>query len=117
MNNAVLDHLSHPRTKFPRRQRLQDVEITQNQLGLVERPHQVLPRLEVHPHLPSHRAVHLRQQGRGNLNQVNPPQVRGGQETSQIAYHATTKGNHERFPFQAKPGEVIKSLPHLLEIL
>src|SRR6056297_521874 len=69
--------------------------VRQNEARLMERADQVLAVARVDPGLAAHRAVDLRQQRGGHLNEAHaPPQDRGG-KARKVAYDATAKGyNH-----------------------
>jgi hypothetical protein len=67
-DQAVLDDFRQPGPQFPVRQRIQRVRIGQHEARLVESADHVLAQRVVDGGLASDRGVHLRQQGRGNLD-------------------------------------------------
>ena len=83
MDDPVLDDLTKTSPQFALGQGAEGVEIAQDQAGLMEGPHQVLPSLEVHADLATHRAVHLGKQGGGDLDEGDSPQVGGGNVDNQ----------------------------------
>ncbi len=85
---AVLDHLRHAVHEHGQGQGVQRVRVHEHQPGLVEGPGQVLAVLQVHRHLAAHAAVHLGQQGGGDLDKGHPPEDGGGGEARQIPHHA-----------------------------
>ena len=66
----VLDDLGVTGAHLSRVQRLQSLDVRQHQARLVEQADQVLALRRVDAGLAAHRAIHLRQQGRRHLHEI-----------------------------------------------
>ena len=105
---AILDHFGHAGREFPRRQRRQQPSGDENAARLVEGTDQVLAGLQVDAGLAADRAVHHRQQRRGNLIIVDPAQIGGGGKPGQIAGHPAADRHQRAGAVQTLPGQKIQ---------
>ena len=92
--HAGLDGLGGPVGKHVGGQGLQAVRVTDHGGGLAEGPGQVLPGGQVHGGLPPHGGVHRRQQGGGQLDIPDAPEVHGGSKARHVPSDAAAQGGH-----------------------
>ncbi len=100
-DQAVFDDLSQPRPQFARRQGGKGLRIGNDRGGLVKRSDQVLAARMVDSGFSAHGRVHLRQQGRRDLNVSNTPLITRGGKPSHIADDTAPKGNDGAVPGKA----------------
>ena len=91
---AVFDHFGIAAHHFARRQAGQRVEVGQHQSGLMKGADQILAARRVDGGLAADRRIHLRQQGRRDLDEVDAALVDRRGEARQIADHAAAEGDH-----------------------
>ena len=88
VQHAVLDDLGAAVLENVKREGIQGIRVAQHQTWLAERPGEVLPGGKIDGGFAAHRGIHGGKQGRGNLNEVDAPQIACGGEARQIAHHA-----------------------------
>ena len=93
-DEAVFDDLRHTAAQLAFRQRGKAVRVYDHQRRLVKGSQLVLPLRKVHRRLAAHGAVHLRQQGGGNLHQRHAPLIAGGGKARQIAGNTAAQRQH-----------------------
>jgi hypothetical protein len=73
----------------------------------MERPHEVLARLQINADFSADRTVHLRQQGCWNLHEIDAAQKRCSDKPGEIANDAAAERNHKGLPLDTVRGELI----------
>src|SRR5699024_1188628 len=92
--DAGLDGLGGPVGEHVGGERLQAVRVADHGGGLAEGPGQVLSGGQVHGGLSAHGGVHRRQQGGGQLDIPDAPEVDGGGKARHVPHHAAPQGGH-----------------------
>src|ERR671918_433081 len=90
-----LDHLGPSILELLRRQCREELRVDDDAGRPVERPHEVLPALDVDRRLAPDRRVHLRDQSRRDGNPGDAAQEGGGVEAGEVARRAASE-DHER---------------------
>ena len=116
-DKAVLDGLRPARRQLPCRQRVQKVDIRQNEPGLVEGSDQVLAFGEVDGRLPSQARVNHRGQGGGHLHERHPAQPCCRTETREVADHAAAEGHDAVDPLGPEAGQPCVDPAHYVDVL
>ena len=86
--NAVLDHFRITGTHLAPGQGIQRCRVGEHQCGLVKRADKVLARARVDRRLATDAAVHLRQQGGGDLHETAAALQHGGSKAGKVTHHA-----------------------------
>ncbi len=81
----MLDDLAQAREELPPREGPEEALVGDDDGGLVEGPDQVLAPGVVDGRLPSDAAVHLGEEGRGDLDQADAPHVDGCDEAGEVS--------------------------------
>ncbi len=95
-DQAVFDDFGQSRREFACGQRIQRVGIGQHQFWLPEGAHHVLAAWMVDARLAADGRIHLRQQGRWNLDEGYAALIGRGGESSQVANHPAAERNERR---------------------
>ncbi len=95
----VFHHLTIARQKIPWRQGGKQPGVAQNERRLMKRTNKVLAVAGVDSGFATHRTVHLRQQGCGDLNKPHAPAQHCRSKADQITDDATAKGHDNIAPF------------------
>ena len=107
---AVFDDLCTAVPENVLRKGVQGVQIAQDQTGLVECPCQILTGGKVDGSFSTHGGINRCQQGGGNLNEPDAPEVAGGGETRQITHHTAAQGDDQVAPAETGLGQGIQQL-------
>ena len=97
LDQAVFYHLSHAGRILFRGQGAEHGHIAVDHAGHMEGTHHVFVGEKIHSRLSADAAVHLGEQGCGNLNERDAPQIGGGREAAQISDHASAQGYQHIF--------------------
>ena len=100
-DETVLDYLRDTRLELAVGESVEGVGVDEDTLRLVEGPNHVLTQGVVHPRLAPDGGVHHGHHGRGDLDEVHAPLVRGGSESNHIANNPTTEGDKGALAVQA----------------
>ena len=92
---------AQPSVKVGLGEGVQGVQVAEDGPGLVEGPRQVLAVFQVDGGLAPHGGVHRRQQGGGQLEEGDPPEVGGSGKPGEVPHHAAPQGDEP-----VGPGEV-----------
>ena len=92
---AVLDHFGASVTKYVVRKRIQRVNITQYQTGLVKRAGQIFAGRQINGCFTAHGGIYGRKKGCRDLNIGDTPQIGGCGKASQIADDAAAQGDQQ----------------------
>ena len=88
---TVFDDLAQPAPHFPRRERGKEGGIGEHDLGLTERADQVFDARKVHRGLSADGGIHLREEGRRDLNAVDAPHIERGGKSADIPHDAAAQ--------------------------
>jgi ElaB/YqjD/DUF883 family membrane-anchored ribosome-binding protein len=91
VDQAVFDDFGIAGAELARRKRVEHLRVDQDHGGLVERADQILAGAAVDRGLAADRAVDLREQGGGNLDEVAAALEDRGREADQVADHAAAQ--------------------------
>ena len=72
------------------RQRAKNIRIGNDQLRRIKCADEVLPFRKIYAGFSAYRAIHLRHESGGNMNEAHASQIGGCNESRNIAYHAAT---------------------------
>ena len=114
---AHLTTSRHPRAEVAIVEGPQEGVVDEDRPGLVERPDEVLPLREVEAGLSAHAAVHLGKEGRGHLDAGDPPKVRRGGESGEVADDPAAEGDDEGIPPGVPARQEPVDLPDRVEVL
>ena len=92
----MFDHLGEAFVEFALWQTAQRVGIGNHKPWLMKRPDQIFATGGIDTCFSTNRAVHLRNDGGGNLNVGNAPVIDGGRKTCQVPDNSTAEGHEER---------------------
>ena len=95
-NDPVLHHFGQAREVFALGQGGQHARVDEHAARLPEGPHHVFRARQIDPHLAADRAVDLRKQRGGDLNEGQPSGERRRDESRQITDHTAPHGNDNR---------------------
>ena len=99
---AILNDLAQARADLTRIERFQRIAVNQYPFRLIKRAEQVLSSRMVDCHLAANGGIHLCQQRRRHLNQMNAAQIGARRIARQVADHAAAQRNHIVLPGQMR---------------
>ena len=114
--NTCLDGLGRPARKDVGGQGLQAACVADHGGGLHEGPSQIFPGGQVDGRLASHRGVHRRQQGGGQLDIFHPPQVQRGGQPRHISSDAAAQRGHAVRAGELLPGQELQNIGQGIKI-
>ena len=109
-DHAVLDDLGAAVGKVGLGEGVQGVQVAEDGPGLVEGPRQVLAVFQVDGGLAPHGGVHRRQQGGGQLEEGDPPEVGGGGKPGEVPHHAAPQGDEPVGPGEVGLGQELQQV-------
>ena len=90
----VFDDLCETCAQFPHRQCGEGIEIGEHRGRLMESADQILTARMIHAGLAADRRIHLRQQGRRNLDEIDAALIARGGKPRDVAHDATAQRQH-----------------------
>ncbi len=113
----MLDDFGEALIEFAARQRLQNIEVINDQRGLMENADQIFPRARVHSGFPADRAVNHRQQRGWNLDMRNTAVINRRHESRNVANHPAAETNDKRLAIKSRCNHPVANRAGLLKRL
>ena len=106
VNDSVFDDFSQTGAILAHGQCPKRFEVAQHEARLIKRAHQILACFQIDADLAADRAVHLREQCRRDLHEIDAAQESRRHEAGEVSHHAAAKCDDKGLPFEALFGEL-----------